>query len=214
MTRRISLTSITLLFSFFCFSQVSIYDDHKQVDCFDLELENTVQIPMHFAESGLISKLDLNVLKGKTIHHVDLVYTAYKESESFDQDRLNKSRINRLKRIFPQIRKINPTWSFVEQTGATTKEDAKEYFHGFVLHYGESFDYQTQKNFFSDYQSTYKSKVVSNEEAQQLEFEGGTTIHIPENAVCHEDGTPVHGDYQFFYREYRDMSISSSPASR
>lgn len=206
MTTKLSLTISCLFFCFISLSQVSIYDDHKMVEEYDLELGNTIKIPMDFATSGLIKKLDLHVLEGKTIHHVDLVYTSYKESDSFDQEKLNKSRIARLKRVFPEVKKIQPTWSFVEQTGAETREDAQEYFHGFVIHYGESFAYKDQKNFFLDYQSTYRMKVVGNEEPQELTFEGGTTIRIPEKAVCHQDGTPVHGDYQFFYREYRDLS--------
>ena len=89
--------------------------------------------------SELISTKPLLRLKGKTVTQVDLVFTTYKESLSFEQIKLNKKRLLALEKAAPAIL-TNPLvrWRLIGQKGSENIEDAKNSFHGFVIHYSNT----------------------------------------------------------------------------
>lgn len=166
--------------------------------------ENTVVLPMPFAGDVFIDDSQINLLKGKEIHLVELVYTAFKSSSSFDQNQLNEERMNELKELLPWIEKSTTNWVFVEQTGAKTSEIAKSYFHGFVIHYADDLDYQSLKSFYSDFQTPFLKKEMKNSKGGEMISASGTRISLLPNSVVHADGSLVQGEFTISYREYRD----------
>jgi hypothetical protein len=75
-------------------------------------------------------------LKGHVIEKVQLVYTTYRQDESFSQQKLNQQRLRNLEQLLPDAFASPLTeWELVGQTGATTPEEGRNYFHGFVITY-------------------------------------------------------------------------------
>ena len=148
-----TLYAILFLFSFNAFSaHKSVLDMpnliiEKLLE-YDFNPENSFRIEAKLGEEISIDPKDLAVLKGLKIHHIDIVYTAYQGNKTFNQGAVNKQRIAQLKYALPQVEADLPTWKCIEQTGPTSTKDAKKYFHGFIVHYGTSLDYQHLKKFF------------------------------------------------------------------
>src|SRR5690606_23658426 len=94
----------------------------------------TLQIQCPFAEPQFIDEKDIVTLSKGIIIRIELYYTKFKRSETFDQFELNSKRYQNLNKILPNI-KGNPLIQFLnfEQTGATDIETAEQYFHGFVI---------------------------------------------------------------------------------
>jgi hypothetical protein len=87
-----------------------------------------------FAKPLIVDANDLFELNEATIEKIELVYTKFRESESFDQRALNLERINALNEQIPSIvenRLIN--WQLVEQTGCNSPESCDSLFHGFII---------------------------------------------------------------------------------
>ena len=82
----------------------------------------------------ILSAATLAELKTKQIISVELVYTLFRRSETFDQIRLNLQRLQNLQRILPAIFSDHQVdWQLTEQTGAKDYEVGQTYFHGFIL---------------------------------------------------------------------------------
>jgi len=142
----------------------------KNVIQYENKQSQTIELPTHFAQPFIIDQKDIELLNGKTIHHIELIYTKYAESATFNQKALNNRRISQLKRLLPQVSADQPTWTWVEQTGAKTREVANQYFHGFVIHYGNKLDHTELGSFLSDYSG--------NKNAFKVYYpEGGSFFH-------------------------------------
>jgi hypothetical protein len=74
-------------------------------------------------------------LGNRQLVRVDLVYSAFRLDPAFSQRQLNLGRIRNLTARLPGIL-ANPAiaWNLVEQTGCTSPETCRDYFHGFVLY--------------------------------------------------------------------------------
>lgn len=166
----------------------------------------TIQLPTNFANPFIIDQKDINLLTGKTIHHIELIYTQYAESANFNQKALNKRRISQLKKLLPQINADRPTWTWLEQTGAKTREVANTYFHGFVIHYGDKLGHAELGDFFSELAAKRNEFNVHYPDGGSFEIASGTTIKIDPNAVSYIDGSPVSGYYKLYYTEYRNQA--------
>lgn len=78
----------------------------------------------------------VNALKGQIIEQVQLVYTTYRQDESFSQQKLNQQRLRNLESLLPDAFASALTeWQLVGQTGAANPEQGRTYFHGFVITY-------------------------------------------------------------------------------
>lgn len=76
----------------------------------------------------------LDSIGNKSIDTILLVYTAFRQAESFNQSDLNVLRLNVLQQNMPYIFENNLIqWKVVRQTGAKNDQEAKAYFHGFVI---------------------------------------------------------------------------------
>ncbi len=190
--------------------------NHIQTDEYTLKSEHPcISLPVNFGKPFIIDDSDLEKLNTKEIYQIDLVYTRYKTSQTFDQQKLNQNRVNELKSLIPEIDKDAPAWHYIEQTKAIDRETAKNFFHGFVIHYRpQSINHSELKNIFTPYQTQRQVFTVNNSENKQITYTSGTIIHIPENAVSHADGSPVTGEYEVSYCEFRtpaDIALSGIP---
>ena len=69
------------------------------------------------------------------IVRVELYYSSYKESEGFNQNALNISRLKQLRKLLPKAFENHLTqWNLMMQV-EPDKEQAKTLFHGFFVHY-------------------------------------------------------------------------------
>jgi hypothetical protein len=74
-------------------------------------------------------------LQERHIVRIDLVYTAFHLSPSFDQRQLNLSRIRNLAALLPGLLQDETvTWTLVEQTGCNSPAECQPFFHGFVVY--------------------------------------------------------------------------------
>lgn len=109
----------------------------EKIDYYD-DSENTFYIKMPYAKS-IIDKQKLPTVEDlDRLISIDLVYTEFRRSERFSQPKLNRYRLQTLKKAMPEIFELeNVTWNIIEQTGATTMEEAEKLYHGFVINIGE-----------------------------------------------------------------------------
>lgn len=166
--------------------------------------ELSIKIPTDFAKEYLVTPTLLDQIKGKKIFHIDLVYTSFKKSKDFDQTALNDRRILQLKKELPQIISDKPSWKLIEQEGAKTAEEAHLYFHGFVIYFSDDLDYKDLNAFFSGFEIPSTKYILSNNESKDLVYSSGTIINVPKNAVKYSNGNLVKGEYEFFYKEFRN----------
>ncbi len=203
-----------LLFIFGTYFAFSSTPPIESVFQYEHKQSQTIELPTRFAQPFIIDQKDIDLLKGKTIHHVELVYTKYAESAKFDQNKLNKRRIAQLKKLLPQVNSDQPRWSWIEQTGAITREVANTYFHGFVIHYGEKLDHNALGTFLSEFSENKNQFQVHYPEGGSFKVGSGTTINIDPKAVTYMDGSPVSGYYTLNYLEYRNpaqIALSGLP---
>ncbi len=185
-----------------------------QVEQYQLKRNGTVVLPTNFAEQNIIDQKDLAKLHAQKIHHIDLVYTQFKRSESFNQAALNQARINQLTQLLPKIKGDQPSWRLIEQTGAQDPETASNYFHGFVIHFSSELDYASLKTFFGDSEPNTSNYQVDNSKGATLDYSSGSTVHLKAHAVSYKDGSPVKGNYTLSYTEYRNpaqIALSGIP---
>lgn len=175
---------------------------------------HVVEIPSSFSHEKITESNLLKGLQAKTIKRVELIYTSYKENENFDQDQLNEDRMFRLYQLLPKLQIDQPEIIWIEQTGATTREEAKVYFHGFRI-YTEAVEKQAFNRLERDDSGNPSEDfMVNNSQGGVFSASSGTQIHIPANAVVYEDGKAVIGSYTISYREYRnaaEMAFSGIP---
>lgn len=97
---------------------------------------NTLKLQMDFNSPVIINPKDINVLKGLSVLKVELYYTAFQVSNRFDQPKLNRQRLENLKKLLPEL--FNQTfvvWEFKGQSDCKNDDIARGYFHGFVITY-------------------------------------------------------------------------------
>lgn len=190
---------------------------------------NAIEVPCSFADNDLTKASLQQQLAGKQITKIELVYTRYKLNPKFDQNALNDQRVRELKKQLPQLSAKDISWVWVEQTGAQNADEARDYFHGFRIHYTEA-PTTTQKTVnltapttstavfqrrtFEDAANPATHLVVDNSKGTTFNHPSGTVLHIPANCVVDANGKPVNGNYDIYYTEYRDaaqMAYSGIP---
>lgn len=205
--------TLSLLLLGMNFGMASSYPT-KQLIKYERIQKQTIALPTHFAKPFIIDQKDIDLLAGKTIHHIELIYTKYAESPDFNQAALNDQRIAQLKKLLPQINADQPSWTGIEQTGATTRAVANNYFHGFVIHYGDKLDHDELGEFLSGFAAKPNQFNVHYPDGGTFTLASGTKIKIDPNAVSYMDGKPVSGYYTLFYTEYRnpaEIALSGLP---
>ena len=173
---------------------------HQQVEVVKIapKEENCIEIPSYFSQQA-ISESNINSLASKKIKRVELIYTRFKESPGFEQVQLNEDRMKRLNQLLPGLKNGHPEIIWIEQTGAATREEAVNYFHGFRIYP----DMEENKEEVTRISTPISMFDVDNAKGGTFSHPSGTKIYIPANALVSDDGKEVAGSYVFGYREYR-----------
>ncbi|MFB6258593.1 MAG: energy transducer TonB, partial [Flavobacteriales bacterium] len=126
--------------------------------------KNKVFLPNKFGSHELKKLERLEKLKGRVVLGVDFVYTSYAEASSFDQRELNRKRLEELQEKLPRLVE-EPTieWRKVIQTGASSPEEGRDYFHGFRITLRPAPDKATLKKERKFLRETLSSKGGSSE---------------------------------------------------
>ncbi len=116
----------------------NIFTSHDTVEVYQpMETilgESFFQIPVNFSQDDLLKSIPAD-LRDVSIQRIDLVYTVYKTSPDFDQEKLNENRVSQLKKAWPAVANNLISWNSYGQNKATNSEDAKAMFHGFYVYY-------------------------------------------------------------------------------
>lgn len=101
------------------------------------ESKYIIYLPMNYSKF-LFTEKDKDLfytLRDTMIERIDLVYTVFRRSESFDQVKLNKERYEIFQQFFPQAFNNNLIdWNLMAQNGTMDYDEAQTYFHGFVIY--------------------------------------------------------------------------------
>lgn len=96
----------------------------------------TAYFPCPFAEPQIQDSLILKEIRKGRIIRVELYYTQFRRSEQFDQIGLNAERYRRLNQLLPGLLKDDLIlFRNYEQSEAVDLENARRFYHGFVLTY-------------------------------------------------------------------------------
>lgn len=116
----------------------NIFTSHDTVEVYQpvetILGESFFQIPVNFSQDDLLKSIPAD-LNDVSIQRIDLVYTVYKTSPDFDQEKLNENRVSQLKKAWPAVANNLISWNSYGQNKATNSEDAKAMFHGFYVYY-------------------------------------------------------------------------------
>lgn len=97
-------------------------------------LPNQLAISMPFANQLILNPEQKLALQEKVVIKIELVYTKYRTSPTFDQKLLNHNRLVELKKLAPQLFE-NPLWDFelISQTNGNSQSECNTMFHGFII---------------------------------------------------------------------------------
>lgn len=141
-------TILILIISFLGFGQIpdsldtsfgDILSHPKKITSFVLTEDvshDQILLKFDFGSDQFESDESLDLLKESTILHISFIYSAFKVSDSFEQDALNKKRLFSLYKSIPHAFK-NVQWEVIEQSDVTSRDKALAFFHGFVIDYRE-----------------------------------------------------------------------------
>lgn len=165
-----------------------------------------IEVPSQFAKGNLFDESVLRALNEKKVTRVELWYTRFKENPSFDQVKLNNSRIRKLQAAYPELKNEDIEWVWKEQTEADTKNEAKKCFHGFRIFTDEPESLWTNKFRIPD--PSNQAEIITVDAAKGTTFtaKSGSVIHIPPGAVVDLNGNPVNGTYAVEYSEFRNQA--------
>ena len=93
-----------------------------------------VYLPMYFSSSQFLPETRFELPPKKEIISVHLVYTRYRQVDTFDQSLLNAKRFLHLSQKLPGLfDQENVEWRIFEQTKGKREEEARKMFHGFII---------------------------------------------------------------------------------
>ncbi len=97
---------------------------------------NIIFLPMPFGSAEFVSSVKAIKLPPATeVYAVHLVYTRFRQVDTFNQPKLNEYRFKNLQAIYPNLfEQKDVIWRVFEQSQAKTQKDAEKLFHGFVIY--------------------------------------------------------------------------------
>lgn len=121
-------------------------------------LPNQLAIAMPFANQLILNPEQEKALQEKVVIKIELVYTKFRTSPTFDQKVLNYNRLVELKKLVSQLFE-NPLWDFslISQTNGNSQEECNNMFHGFVITFRPNSTNNTLVQ-----EAEYLDKVVAN----------------------------------------------------
>lgn len=95
---------------------------------------NQLAIAMPFAKELILNPEQQRHFDEQVVVKIELVYTKYRTSPTFDQKQLNLNRLIELNKLLPDLFK-NPLWDYglVSQTNGNSREECSPMFHGFIF---------------------------------------------------------------------------------
>ncbi|MCC7332588.1 MAG: hypothetical protein IT232_08275 [Flavobacteriales bacterium] len=137
----------------------------KEVDFIDANTlnSNKMFISMPFASELIINPEKKKQIDEKVILKIELVYTKFKLSPTFNQAELNLKRLVELQKLLPKVFE-NPLWEFelIGQTKGTSQDECKTLFHGFIISFRPNSTTKTLAN-----ELEYLNKLVNNSDSLQ-----------------------------------------------
>lgn len=98
--------------------------------------KNVIFLETAFNNALFTDKALLNSVKDKVILKIELIYTTYRKSETFDQHALSRKRLENLFLAAPNsLHQPGIEWVLLAQTGCKSAEEGTTFFHGFVITY-------------------------------------------------------------------------------
>ncbi len=97
---------------------------------------NIIYFPMSFGSAEFAPQVFKTTLpKASDVYAIHLVYTRYRQVDTFNQPKLNEARFKNLQIIFPEaFFEKSIIWRVFEQTKPKTQKEAENYYHGFVIY--------------------------------------------------------------------------------
>ncbi len=100
-----------------------------------------LNLPTVFNSAQFEDAVKVKSLANKTIVKVELIYTMYKKSETFNQNTLNKQRLKNVYAVASNVfSQKGIEWNLIAQTGCKDAADGKNFFHGIVVTYRDDTD--------------------------------------------------------------------------
>lgn len=184
------------------------------VDTAHLE-SNQIYISMPFAKKIVLNPEQKKQLAEKTILKLELVYTQFRTSESFNQKKLNSLRLKELNSLVPSIFK-NRFWDFqlISQTKAASRESGGKTFHGFII----TFRPNSTKKTLSAELEYLKNLVSTLKNNDSLPKSYHIKTHYDKNrgyihdTIWYTDTLPPPSPPDFFYNQslYQDSTVLNS----
>ena len=182
--------------------------------------ENQLYIAMPFAKKLVLNPEQKKQLSEKAIIKLELVYTKYRTSSSFNQKKLNNNRLKELNKLVPSVFE-NRLWKFqlTSQTKANSRETGNNMFHGFIVTFRPSSTKSTL-NAESNYLKELVAAMVKNDsiENDTLPKAHNIKTHYDKNkgyihdTIWYIDTAPPPNPPDFFYNQslYKDSTVLNS----
>ncbi|MBI3510164.1 MAG: hypothetical protein HY064_05835 [Bacteroidetes bacterium] len=164
-----------------------------------------------FAKADFINEKEITNLRGLIITKVQLVYTTFAVSSSFNQQQLNLQRLKNLFALDPGIFSSALTeWQLVGQTGATSPETGRTFFHGFVIYYRPASSDEELKNEFSYIENIFRSvdkKGSSGIHSDSIRT-GDKILTLPDGSkITLDRNIPEDSLWRYLRPSYRGLSV-------
>jgi hypothetical protein len=167
-----------------------------------------IKIATSFGNSKFSNFSELDSLKNKKIVAVRLVYTRYRESETFNQEQLNNKRFEQLVASNPGLfssPKIK--WYLIEQT-LIDSSVAKELFHGFYIVYQNKLperDYALGSTILNEQILPIQTFKIDNKKQLSIQGKEGTQILVQAKSFLDENNQPYLGEVHLELKEATTM---------
>lgn len=161
-----------------------------EVHKFNLTTENPdyIYIPLGFNRAEFSEKLAK--INSDHIKSISLVYSQYRVSETFDQYTFNHERMLALYTQFPHLKSNKYIkWYWVGQTGCSSPEECKNYFHGFEIRFfskEELLEAENETNMTGFYADYYSSIIHSGNESLD------SLSKVPNSGIYKHCDTTIH----------------------
>lgn len=198
-----------ILLSFGQFVAAQNLEDFKKIEVTKYTFKpnkefKLLTIPASFGSSQLANSFLLDSLKDKKVASVRLVYTKYRESESFDQEQLNKKRVANLVASNPKLfSNACIKWYRVEQTTEDSFQ-AKSLFHGFYILYQNKppqRDYAISDKLLNQNVIAAQTFKIRNHKDTTITGKEGTQVAIPSNCFLDENKKTYKGEVKMEVKE-------------
>lgn len=155
-------------------SKVQLKDKIDQV-----QSESTIFLKTKYASPKIINPSEFKKIQGNVILKIELIFTTFKNSQTFNQKALNRKRLLSLNLLGSEILKNEMIeWKIVGQTACSSPKQGDEFFHGFVITYRPTSTEETIEK-----EIEYIEKVLSDEDlhretavSEVIEFEVFTIV--------------------------------------